>query len=113
MNDEPAPGRFSPLTPETLTELEKLVRQRLGGRLREFRLSIRDAGLVLGGLARSHHAKQLAQHALADMTGAPIRANEIKVCVSPCHSASDTGVAVAATPVSRMPQGSPPGDLAL
>jgi hypothetical protein len=79
MNLEPATVRLALLTPETLAELEELVRQRLGRRLREFRLSIRDAGLVLGGRTRSHHAKQLAQHALMDMTRAPITANEIEV----------------------------------
>ena len=80
MNLEAANGRLGLLTPETLAELEELVCQRLGGRLRDFRLSIRDAGLVLRGRARSHHAKQLAQQALMDLNRAPISCNEIEVC---------------------------------
>ena len=80
MNREPEAGGPGHLTPETLAELEELVRLRWGGRVREFRLSIRDAGLVLRGRAKSHHAKQLAQYALMDMTQAPITANEIEVC---------------------------------
>jgi hypothetical protein len=71
------------LTPETLAELEGLICRRLGSRLRSFRLSIREAGLVLSGNTRSHHARQLAQHALMDITWAPIRANEIEVRESP------------------------------
>jgi hypothetical protein len=80
MNREPDAGGPGHLTPEMLAEFEELVRLRLGGRVREFRLSIRDAGLVLRGRARSHHAKQLAQQALMDVSRAPIRSNEIEVC---------------------------------
>jgi len=80
MNREPDAGGAGHLTPETLAELEELVRLRLVGRVREFRLWIRDAGLVLRGRAKSRHAKQLAQQALMDMTRAPIRSNEIEVC---------------------------------
>jgi hypothetical protein len=80
MNREPDAGGPGHLTPETLAEFEELVRVRLGGRVREFRLSIRDAGLVLRGRAKSHHAKQLAQQALMDWNRAPIRSNEIEVC---------------------------------
>ena len=47
MNREPDAGGPGHLTPETLAELEESVRLRLGGRVREFRRSIRDAGLVL------------------------------------------------------------------
>jgi hypothetical protein len=80
MNREPDGGGSGHLTPEALAELEELVRLRLGGRIREFRLLVRDAGLVLKGRARSHHAKQLAQQALMDLGRAPIRSNEIEVC---------------------------------
>jgi hypothetical protein len=38
------------LTPESLRELEEEVLRRLFGPLRDFRLSIRDYGLVLGDL---------------------------------------------------------------
>ena len=77
--DATSPGR---LTPEMLTELEGLVGRKLAGRVLEFRLSVRDAGLVVRGLARSHHAKQLALQALMDVTAAVIRSNEIEVCES-------------------------------
>jgi hypothetical protein len=80
MNREPDAGQPGYLTPQTLAELEELVGLRLGRRLREFRLSIRDAGLVLKGQAKSQHAKQLAQQALMDWNRAPIKSNEIEVC---------------------------------
>ena len=97
MNREPDAGGPGHLTPETLAELEDLVRLRLGGQLRDFRLSIRDAGLVLSGNTRSHHARQLAQHALMGMTCTPITANEIKVRDSPGLATLDAGVVVEAS----------------
>jgi hypothetical protein len=110
MNHEPDIARLALLTPETLAELEELVRQRLCGRLRDFRLSIRDAGLVLGGRARSHHAKQLAQHALMNITSAPIKANEIAVFQSLYPVPCTANVAVEAMPVAQMPRATPAAD---
>jgi hypothetical protein len=90
MNREPYAVGPGHLTPATLAELEELVRLRLGGRVREFRLSLRDAGLVLRGQAKSHHAKQLAQQALVDLNRAPITANEIEVRDCPFPSRTPT-----------------------
>ena len=90
MNREPDAGGTGHLTPETLAELEELVRRQLGGRVREFRLSVRDAGLVLRGQANSHHAKQLAQQALMDSNRATITANEIEVRDCPFPSRTPT-----------------------
>ena len=111
MNRESDTGSLGLLTPETLAQLEKLVGQRLGGRLREFRLSIRDAGLVLGGRTRSHHAKQLAQHAVMEITRAPISANQIEVRDSPCAAPLDIGASVEASLIGPMPRGSTSSDL--
>jgi hypothetical protein len=57
MNGEPGVATPDLMTPETLAVLEALVCQRLRGRLRDFRLSIRNAGPVRQGHARSHHAR--------------------------------------------------------
>ena len=49
------------------SQIEQLavdVQRRLGGRVRNLRLLVQDTGLVLFGQADSHHAKQLAQHAV-------------------------------------------------
>ncbi len=60
-------------------ELEQQIQDRLQGRLRNFRLILRDEGLVLVGSASTYHAKQLAQHAVMDATDLPIYANIIQV----------------------------------
>jgi hypothetical protein len=90
MNREPDAGGPGHLTPETLAELEELVRLRLRARIREFRLSVCDAGLVLRGQAKSHHAKQLAQQAVMGSNRAPITANEIEVRDCPFPSRTPT-----------------------
>jgi hypothetical protein len=59
--------------------LEAGLRQRLRGRLRDLRVLTRDEGLVLRGRAASYHVKQLAQHAVMELSDLPILANEIQV----------------------------------
>lgn len=73
---EPGTGRrgMSPC------DLEAHVQARVGGQLLDFRIVVQDDGLVLQGRARTYYAKQLAQHAVMEATGMPIRANEIEVC---------------------------------
>jgi hypothetical protein len=61
------------------TELEAHIQCRLGGRISEFRVVVADKGLILRGHARTYYAKQLAQHAVMEVTGLPILANEIEV----------------------------------
>ena len=65
--------------PAALDELETHVRSRLNGRLRDFRLSIRDGGLVLEGRTHSYYVKQLAQHTIMAAADLPIRGNKIDV----------------------------------
>ncbi len=62
-----------------LAHLESIVRCRLAGRLRHFRLDLSEGGLVLRGRAITYYAKQLAQHAVMAETELPITANEIEV----------------------------------
>jgi hypothetical protein len=63
----------------SLPEIEEHVRCRLTGRVGGFQLVVRDQGLVLRGHAHTYYAKQIAQHAVMDVTSLPIRANEIEV----------------------------------
>ena len=67
-------------TCESLAQIEEQVQCRLTGRVRDFRLLVRDQGLVLLGHARTYYAKQLAQHTVMEATSFPIWANEIEVC---------------------------------
>lgn len=64
---------------EYLESLEALMQRRLGGRVRDLRVSVRDKGLILQGRASTYHAKQLAQHAASELAGLPILANDIEV----------------------------------
>jgi osmotically-inducible protein OsmY len=74
MNDQPVAA----LQPDAVAELEARV-QRLGGRIREFRVEVSEKGVVLRGYCRTHYARQLALHAVMEATGLPIAANKIVV----------------------------------
>ncbi len=62
-----------------LDVLENRVQARLFGRVRQLQLDRVGDGIVLRGVARTYHAKQLAQHAVMSETDLPILANEIEV----------------------------------
>jgi hypothetical protein len=55
------------------------VRARLGGRVRNLRVLLREGCVVLLGRASSYHAKQLAQHWIKKSLGAIVLVNEIEV----------------------------------
>ena len=73
---------------DSVRQIEQLVLRRLNGRVRSLKLMVRDDGLVLRGHARTYYAKQLAQHAVMELTKLRIRANEIEVAQVPKDSAS-------------------------
>jgi acetoacetate decarboxylase len=62
-----------------IPSLELKVLRHLSGRVRAFRVVRHADGLVLQGYAATYHAKQLAQHAVMQVTRLPILANEIEV----------------------------------
>ena len=64
---------------EWIEIIENRIRQQLSGRLRDFRLEIVGAGIVLHGRARTYYAKQLAQHAVMAATARLILHNDIEV----------------------------------
>lgn len=59
--------------------LELLVQRRLGSRVRDLRIIIRQDGVILQGHAHTYHAKQLAQHATMELADLPILSNDIEV----------------------------------
>ena len=79
MNRQQGPGMISTLSPDELMRADEYVRCRIGGRVRDLRLLVRDQGLVLQGHAHTYYAKQLAQHAVMETLGLAIHANEIEV----------------------------------
>ena len=79
MNDNHKNVTLEAPSPEWLGKLAEQIFRRLKGRLCDFRLSMRDGGLVLAGHAPSYYAKQLAQHAVMEAMVLPICANDIEV----------------------------------
>src|SRR5262249_31002298 len=63
----------------SMDHLELLVQHRLGNRVRDLRVLVRQDGVILQGRAGTYHAKQLAQHAAMELTALPILANDIEV----------------------------------
>lgn len=72
-------ARDRPLTAEEADRIADRVRHQLSGRLRDFRLEVCAAGVVLRGRVPTYHARQLAQHAVTGATDLPILRNEIEV----------------------------------
>ncbi len=60
-------------------QIEAAVLDRLFGWVRDFRVLIRDRGMVLTGFAHSYYAKQMVQHAALAACRLPLLANEIIV----------------------------------
>ena len=60
--------------------IQALVEQRLGRRVRDFRVIVQGEGAVLKGRATTYYAKQLAQHLVMGLTSLSIAANQIQVC---------------------------------
>jgi hypothetical protein len=65
-----------------IKQIEEEVRRRLANRLDDFRLVVRDEGLILHGRAGSYYTKQLAQEAVREITKMPILANRITVAAT-------------------------------
>jgi hypothetical protein len=64
---------------ELARQIERRVCNRLSGRVQDFHVEVRDAGLVLQGRTRTYHAKQLVQQAVMETAKLPILANEVEV----------------------------------
>jgi hypothetical protein len=71
--------RERPKADEIAAEIEMAVRDRLPGWARDFRVVIRDHGVVLKGCTHSYYAKQMVQHAALAASRLPLLANEILV----------------------------------
>jgi hypothetical protein len=60
--------------------VEALVQRRVGGRIRDLHVIVRPDGVILQGRAATYHAKQVAQHAVMELAGLIVLANDIEVC---------------------------------
>ena len=64
-------GEFAPIVGE--------VHRQLRGRLRQFNINRHEEGIILSGEAPTYYVKQLAQHAVSQITPLSIVRNEISV----------------------------------
>jgi hypothetical protein len=64
---------------DELIRLTERIQNDFRGRVREFRLDADSRGLILHGITRTYHEKQLVQHAVLRAAWIPIAANEIIV----------------------------------
>ncbi len=55
------------------------LHHRLGMRVRDFRISAREDGLILHGRVNTYYGKQIAQQVAMELSGVSIVANEIEV----------------------------------
>jgi hypothetical protein len=74
-----AERRGRPITDEVAGQIESAVRDRLIGWVTDFRVLLRDRGMVLTGCTHSYYAKQLVQHLALTASRLPLVANEIQV----------------------------------
>jgi hypothetical protein len=75
-------GPMDAATSAGVARLEGEMRRQLAGRIGGLRLMMHGDGFILQGFARSHHAKQIAQHMAVESTRLTLLANEIQVEVA-------------------------------
>lgn len=64
---------------DELAQLEADIQECLRHYVRDFRLIVREGGLVLYGQSRTYYGKQLVQHSVMQRSRLAIRANNINV----------------------------------
>lgn len=65
---------------ETLVaRIERIVRCRTGGRIRDLRVDLTDESVVISGIATTYYAKQLVTHAALDEIPGRMLTNAIEV----------------------------------
>jgi len=75
---------LSPATPVAIDEtlvsrIERIVRCRTGGRIRDLRVDVSEKQVVISGLASTYYAKQLVTHAALDEIPGRVLTNAIDV----------------------------------
>lgn len=64
---------------ELVQQVAVSLQSRLGGQVRNFRISVREDGLILRGKVSSHYGKQIIQEVVMQVSEIPILANDIEV----------------------------------
>jgi hypothetical protein len=64
---------------ELVARVERIVRCRTGGRIRDLRVELQGTDVVISGVAPTYYAKQLATHAALDEIAGHTLTNAIEV----------------------------------
>ena len=62
-----------------VSRIERIVRCRTGGRIRDLRVDVTDLNVVISGVASTYYAKQLVTHAALDEIPGRMLTNAIEV----------------------------------
>ncbi|OAI56080.1 hypothetical protein AYO47_09280 [Planctomyces sp. SCGC AG-212-M04] len=62
-----------------VSRIERIVRCRTGGRIRDLRVDVTEEHVVISGVASTYYAKQLVTHAALDEIPGRILTNAIEV----------------------------------
>jgi len=66
------------VTCDSLAGIGEPIPCRMAGRVSNFRVFLREPGLLMEGYAQSYHARHMAQQAVMEAISLPIRASEIE-----------------------------------
>ena len=64
---------------DLVTRIERTVRGRTGGRIRDLHVAVQGGGVIISGVACTYYAKQLATHAALGELDDRTLSNEIEV----------------------------------
>lgn len=64
---------------ELIARVERIVRCRTGGRIRDLRVEVQRGEVILSGVTSTYYAKQLATHAALDELSEQRLTNDINV----------------------------------
>lgn len=74
-------SRVAPESPvdDLVARVERIVRCRTGGRIRDLRVEVQGDDVIISGIACTYYAKQLATHAALGELDAGTLCNDIEV----------------------------------
>jgi hypothetical protein len=67
-------------TQNTLEAIERAIRLRTSGQIRDLHVDVLDGELILTGRTTTYYTKQLATHAVLDLVDDLDLSNDIEVC---------------------------------
>lgn len=71
---------FAEPTSDTVEAIERAVRLRTSGQIRDLHVDLLDGEVILSGRTSTYYTKQLATHAVLDLLDDLELSNDIEVC---------------------------------